>query len=98
MILSIYLYSIYKSMHIKSVSLTDVVHGAGAEPGVEVLGAQGLEVFDHPGPQVQHVVPDITIIGHFPTNPHVCLLVGWLVRRMAGWLLHWLVCLLVGLS
>ena len=60
-------------MHIKSVSLTDVVHGAGAESGVEVLGAQGLEVFDHPGPQVQHVVPDITIIGHFPTNPHVCL-------------------------
>ena len=76
-------------MHIKSVSLTDVVHGAGAEPGVEVLGAQGLEVFDHPGPQVQHVVPDITIIG---------MSVGWLVGPSDGWLVAPLASLSVGRS
>ncbi len=39
-------------------ALTDMVHGSGAEPWVETLGTQGLEILNHPGPQVQHIVPE----------------------------------------
>jgi hypothetical protein len=39
------------------LALTDMVHGSGAEPWVEALGTQGLEILNHPGPQVQHIVP-----------------------------------------
>jgi hypothetical protein len=39
-------------------ALTDMVHGSGAEPWVETLGTQGLEILYDPGPQVQHIVPE----------------------------------------
>ncbi len=38
--------------------LTDMVHGSGAEPWVETLGTQRLEVLNDPGPQVQHIIPE----------------------------------------
>jgi hypothetical protein len=39
------------------LALTDMVHGSGAEPRVEALGTQGLEILYNPGPQVQHIIP-----------------------------------------
>ena len=35
-----------------------MVHGAGAEARIEVFGAQRLEIFDDPRPQVEDVVPE----------------------------------------
>ena len=37
--------------------LTDMVHGAGTEPGVEALSAKWLQIFYNPGPQMQNIIP-----------------------------------------
>ncbi len=49
------LVSIFNSLWL---ALTDMVHGSGAEPWVETLGTQRLEILNDPGPQVQHIIPE----------------------------------------
>lgn len=75
---------VYTQRMWRSVTLTDVVDGTGAELPVELFGPQAPEVLDGEGPEVQHVVPGegISLLQQHHLGPEQSQFDG---RAQAAW-------------